>query len=175
MGERVATSELESPIGRIRLAATQRGLVRVSLPGGSGSGFGGWLRRVFPDGEPVATLSVLEQARQELEEYFAGDRREFKTPLALYGTAFQVAVWNALAAIPFGETCSYADVARTVGRPRAYRAVGLANGANPIALILPCHRVIASDGGLGGYGGGLETKRKLLAFEQTVARRDRLL
>ena len=88
------------------------------------------------------------------------------------GTPFQVSVWNALCEIPFGETCSYADVARRIGRRRAFRAVGLANGANPVPIVVPCHRVINTDGKLGGYGGGLETKRRLLAFEQTQARKD---
>ncbi len=107
---------------------------------------------------------VLDAARQ-LDEYFARRRREFDLPLSLAGTDFQKSVWLALADIPYGETISYAELARWVGRPTAYRAVGQANGANPIAVILPCHRVIAADGTIGGYGGGLGTKRTLLALE----------
>ncbi|MGH9047330.1 MAG: methylated-DNA--[protein]-cysteine S-methyltransferase, partial [Acidimicrobiales bacterium] len=107
---------------------------------------------------------VLEAARQ-LDAYFANERRRFDLPLALGGTDFQRQVWLTLAEIPYGETISYAELARWVGRPRAFRAVGQANGANPIAVILPCHRVIAADGSIGGYGGGLAMKRQLLALE----------
>ncbi len=183
MGDVVATTELDSPIGRLRLAATAGGLVRIALPGGSGSGFHGWLQRALPDAERIEpkgsaaapVLPVLEQGRRELGEYFEGVRREFGLELDLRGTPFQRSVWLALAEIPYGETCSYAEIARAVKRPRAFRAVGAANGANPLPLVLPCHRVIAADGTLGGYGGGLETKRHLLAFEQSIAHRNRLL
>jgi methylated-DNA-[protein]-cysteine S-methyltransferase len=101
----------------------------------------------------------------ELEEYFAGKRRQFNFPLDLHGTDFQLACWGALQAIPYGETRTYADIARAVGKPNAFRAVGMANNRNPIAIVVPCHRVIASDGTLCGYGGGLEVKRKLLELE----------
>lgn len=107
---------------------------------------------------------MLPYAR-ELEQYFAGRRREFRFPLDLRGTDFQVACWRALQAIPYGETRSYADIARVVGKPHAFRAVGMANNRNPLAIVVPCHRVIASDGTLCGYGGGLEVKRKLLELE----------
>jgi methylated-DNA-[protein]-cysteine S-methyltransferase len=101
----------------------------------------------------------------ELEEYFAGKRREFTFPIDLRGTDFQLACWRALLAIPYGETRTYADIARAVGKPNAFRAVGMANNRNPIAIVVPCHRVIASDGSLCGYGGGLDVKRKLLELE----------
>lgn len=107
---------------------------------------------------------VLDAARQ-LDEYFARRRTTFDLPLAVSGTEFQEQVWLTLADIPYGETISYAELARWVGRPQAFRAVGQANGANPIPVILPCHRVIAADGTIGGYGGGLPTKRVLLALE----------
>ncbi len=107
---------------------------------------------------------VLDAARQ-LDEYFERKRTEFDLPLALSGTEFQERVWLTLAEIPYGETISYAELARWVGRPQAFRAVGQANGANPIPVILPCHRVIAADGTIGGYGGGLPVKRQLLALE----------
>ena len=107
---------------------------------------------------------VLDAARQ-LDEYFARRRTTFDLPLAVSGTEFQEQVWLTLADIPYGETISYAELARWVGRPQAFRAVGQANGANPIPVILPCHRVIAADGTLGGYGGGLPTKRALLELE----------
>ncbi len=174
VGERFATTEIESRIGRLRLAASDEGLVRISLPGGAGS-FGGWLRRSLPDAEEVPGLPVLEQARRELDEYFEGRRREFSLALDPRGTPFQLAVWSELRTIPFGETRSYGDVARALGKPGAQRAVGLANGANPLPLVIPCHRVIESSGRLGGYGGGLETKRRLLASEQGAASRGRLL
>jgi len=102
---------------------------------------------------------------RELEEYFAGQRRNFTFALDLRGTDFQLACWRALVAIPYGETRSYADIARAVGRPQGFRAVGMANNRNPIAIVVPCHRVIASDGSLCGYGGGLDIKRKLLELE----------
>jgi methylated-DNA-[protein]-cysteine S-methyltransferase len=105
----------------------------------------------------------------EMEEYFSGKRREFIFPLDLRGTDFQQACWRALLAIPYGETRTYADIARAVGKPKAFRAVGMANNRNPIAIVVPCHRVIASDGTLCGYGGGLDVKRKLLELEGALS------
>jgi methylated-DNA-[protein]-cysteine S-methyltransferase len=102
---------------------------------------------------------------RELAEYFAGKRRQFSFPLDLRGTPFQLSCWRALLKIPYGETRTYADIARAVGQPQAFRAVGMANNRNPIAIVVPCHRVIASDGTLCGYGGGLDIKRKLLELE----------
>ncbi|HXO30173.1 MAG TPA: methylated-DNA--[protein]-cysteine S-methyltransferase [Thermoanaerobaculia bacterium] len=107
----------------------------------------------------------LPEVRRQLGEYFAGKRRDFVLPLDPHGTAFERGVWRALVAIPYGETRSYAEVAMTIGRPTACRAVGRANGSNPIAVVIPCHRVIGSDGSLTGYGGGLELKRLLLDLE----------
>jgi methylated-DNA-[protein]-cysteine S-methyltransferase len=107
-------------------------------------------------------------AREQLGEYFAGARTCFDLPLVLNGDAFQALVWAELQRIPYGETVSYGDIAREIGRPQAARAVGLANGQNPIAVIVPCHRVIGADGSLTGYGGGLERKRLLLDLEQGV-------
>lgn len=108
---------------------------------------------------------LLRPYAEQLAEYFAGQRREFTFPLDLRGTDFQLACWRALLAIPYGETRSYADIARAVGKPKAFRAVGMANNRNPVAIVVPCHRVIASDGSLCGYGGGLDVKRKLLELE----------
>jgi len=102
---------------------------------------------------------------RQLNEYFASRRREFTFPIDLRGTPFQLQCWRALLEIPYGETRTYADLARVVGRPKAYRAVGMANNRNPIAIVVPCHRVIASDGTLCGYGGGLDVKRRLLELE----------
>lgn len=107
---------------------------------------------------------------EQLGEYFAGRRRSFDLELAMHGTAFQLATWRALQAIPWGTTLSYAQVARAVGSPRAMRAVGGANGANPLPIVVPCHRVVAADGTLGGYSGGLANKRWLLAHEGAAVR-----
>jgi methylated-DNA-[protein]-cysteine S-methyltransferase len=111
---------------------------------------------------------AFHAAREQLGEYFSGTRTTFDVPLVLNGDAFQTLVWAQLQRIPYGETVSYGQVARTIGRPDAARAVGLANGRNPIAVIVPCHRVIGADGSLTGYGGGLERKRLLLELEQGV-------
>ncbi|MFZ0292979.1 MAG: methylated-DNA--[protein]-cysteine S-methyltransferase [Candidatus Sulfotelmatobacter sp.] len=105
----------------------------------------------------------------QLEEYFSGKRRKFSFPLDLRGTDFQIACWRALLEIPYGETRTYADIARAIGKPKAFRAVGMANNRNPIAIVVPCHRVIASDGTLCGYGGGLDVKRKLLELEGALS------
>ena len=109
---------------------------------------------------------AFDPVTEQLDEYFGGDRIEFDVPLELAGTEFQRAVWAQLCAIPYGETISYGELARRVGNPRASRAVGSANGRNPIAVIVPCHRVIAGDGSLGGYGGGLDRKTTLLDLER---------
>ena len=109
---------------------------------------------------------VFERTEAQLAEYFAGHRREFDLPLALRGTPFQRSVWSALLELPHGETASYGELAQLLGKPAAARAVGLANGKNPISIIVPCHRVIGSTGSLTGYGGGLERKRYLLGFER---------
>ncbi len=108
---------------------------------------------------------ALESAVSQLKEYFAGTRRTFDLPLNVGGTAFQRRVWEAVREIPFGETRTYLQIARAMGNPGAVRAVGAANGANPVPIVIPCHRVVATGGGLGGYGGGLDLKRWLLAHE----------
>ncbi len=113
----------------------------------------------------IGAGAIVRQAEQELREYFAGRRRTFTVKLDLEGTEFQRKAWQAMRKIPFGETISYGDQARKVGKPKAYRAVGSANGKNPIPIIVPCHRVLASDGSLGGYSLGLSMKRRLLALE----------
>ncbi len=115
------------------------------------------------------SAAALRPYIQELEEYFAGTRRQFTLALDLRGTDFQLACWRALLAIPYGETRTYADIARAVGRPQGFRAVGMANNRNPVAIVVPCHRVIASDGTLCGYGGGLDLKRKLLELEGALS------
>jgi O-6-methylguanine DNA methyltransferase len=159
-----------SPVGPLFLAASERGLVALEfdarLPGQQTirpnprdlRGEGKSLRfQESPD--------AMRPYVRELEEYFAGHRREFTFALDLRGTDFQRACWRALLAIPYGETRSYGDIARAVGRPQGFRAVGMANNRNPVAIVVPCHRVIASNGTLCGYGGGLDIKRKLLELE----------
>jgi methylated-DNA-[protein]-cysteine S-methyltransferase len=147
----------DSPVGRLLLAGDGRGLTLVGFPSGKRPlrPAGGWRR----DGTEFA------EAIRQLEEYFAGRRREFSLALHPVGTAFQKTVWSALRAIPFGATISYGELARRIGRPAASRAVGAANGANPLPIVIPCHRVIGADGSLTGFGGGIETKRFLLAHE----------
>lgn len=122
-----------------------------------------------PSGLPRADEAFSAVVRQ-LQEYFSGERREFDIVLAPAGTPFQLAVWNALRTIPYGETRSYGEVAKLVGRPAAVRAVGAANGANPLPIVVPCHRVIGSNGSLTGFGGGLDLKRRLLELERGIRR-----
>lgn len=145
--------EMSSPIGPLTLVEEDGAIVQL-LFGAYGS-----------DGTKTP---VLSEAERQLTEYFSGRRREFTLPLKPAGTAFQQAVWQALRGIPFGETRSYAEIAQSVKRPRAFRAVGMANHCNPIPVIIPCHRVVGSDGSLTGYAGGLEAKRILLHLEGKI-------
>lgn len=155
----LATTVLDAPIGRLRLAATDAGLVAVLFPNQKDVSF------PMRDGSAGARAH-LEQAAKALAKYFEGRKREFSgLTLAPSGTPFQMSVWRALSGIPYGETRSYADIARAIGNPKGMRAVGLANGKNPIPIIVPCHRVIGADGSLTGFGGGLPTKKWLLEFE----------
>ena len=119
-----------------------------------------------PDGFEKAETPLIKKAAAQLDEYFNGKRIVFNLPLKLNGTDFQIDVWKALQTIPFGETRSYGEIARVIGKPKASRAVGMANNHNPIVIIVPCHRVIGHDGSLTGFGGGLELKRRLLELEQ---------
>jgi methylated-DNA-[protein]-cysteine S-methyltransferase len=153
------TTIVDTPIGPLRLVASEAGLREVL--------FGG---QALPPDEAVGEdeSPVLGEVARQLHEYFDGERTSFTVPLDLAGTPFQLAAWRALAEIPYGETVSYADQARRLGRPRAVRAVGAANGRNPVPIVLPCHRVIGSDGSLTGFGGGLHVKRALLDHEAGV-------
>jgi len=165
-------SSVASPRGSCVVMATERGVCWAGTPATPiDEGFV-WLRRRMQierviEGEKIAPL---QQAVEELRSYFAGERVRFTCPLDLHGTAFQVMVWEELTRIPYGETRSYGEIARAIGRPAAVRAVGAANGANPVAIIVPCHRVIGSNGDLTGYGGGLPTKAWLLALEKETWR-----
>jgi methylated-DNA-[protein]-cysteine S-methyltransferase len=153
----ISYTYLDSPVGPLLLAGDADALTLISFPTGSREQKpkAGWCE----DAKPFAA------AIRELREYFAGKRRAFTVELKPAGTSFQLAVWQALRAIPYGETISYGELARRIGRPSASRAVGAANGANPLPIIVPCHRVIGADGSLTGFGGGVETKRFLLGLE----------
>jgi methylated-DNA-[protein]-cysteine S-methyltransferase len=155
---------MPSPVGELLLTAAGGELTSLTMP-------------VEVDELPVGSTRddvAFAAARQQLEEYFAGERRVFDLPLAQRGTLFQQLVWRELRRVGYGETTTYAALASRIGRPTAIRATGAANGANPVSIIVPCHRVIGSNGSLTGYGGGLEAKRLLLELERsrtgTVAR-----
>ena len=154
-------SSYNSPIGHMLLVASERGLTEASFDYDQGRLKAARKRKEWFETED----RVLVQCRRELDEYFAGQRRDFTVPLDLHGTPFQMRCWNGLLEIPYGQTCSYGDLARKVGSPNGFRAVGMANHDNPIPIIVPCHRVITSDRKLGGYGGGLDVKAKLLHLE----------
>jgi O-6-methylguanine DNA methyltransferase len=173
--ETLQVADFDSPIGTLRAASTARGLAFLGLPRAGGRGFGGWLARALPGARREAAFAPNREAIRQVLAYLEGKRTEFELALDLRGTPFQRGVWEALLRIPYGETRSYAEIARAVGAPRAVRAVGSANGANPVPLVVPCHRVIASGGRLGGYGGGPDLKRRLLAMEQSVRHQGTLL
>ena len=119
----------------------------------------------IPDDFAQGETPLIKKALSQIDEYFSGKRKTFNLPLVLYGTDFQIKVWNALQKIPYGETRSYGEIAVKIGNPKACRAVGMANNRNPIAIVIPCHRVIGSDGSLVGFGGGLGVKERLLGLE----------
>jgi len=144
---------MDSPLGSLTIASSDRGLVSVQ--------FG---LNMPADG--VIDDAVNHEAVEQLQEYFEGKRTHFELPLDVQGTPFQVSVWNELLKIPYGSTCSYIDIARSLGKPGAARAVGMANHENPIAVVIPCHRVVGSDGSLTGYAGGLHLKKQLLGIEK---------
>ncbi|MFP3896245.1 MAG: methylated-DNA--[protein]-cysteine S-methyltransferase [Anaerolineales bacterium] len=150
----VAWTAMPSPLGTLYLARTHEGLAQVRLAEGEGS--------------PMDDDRLLAEARHQLEQYFAGNRRHFDLPLdltAISATPFQRRVWSATREIPYGTAQSYGELAESIGSPRAARAVGQALGRNPLLIVVPCHRVVRSDGGLGGFGAGLDNKRALLTLE----------
>lgn len=170
----VEITRIDTPIGKLRVGSTDEGLAYIELPRASGCGLRGWLHHYLPDARCVDELDRNRTVVEQILEYLEGERTEFDLPLDLRGTEFQRRVWDALQEIPFGEKRSYRDIAKQIGRPNAVRAVGSANGSNPVSLVVPCHRVINSDGKLGGYGGGLALKARLLAMESRPGA-DRLL
>jgi methylated-DNA-[protein]-cysteine S-methyltransferase len=144
---------MDSPLGSMTIASSDKGLVSVQ--------FG---LNMPADG--ILDDSANHGAIEQLQQYFEGKRTHFDLPLDVKGTPFQVSVWNELLKIPYGSTCSYIDIARSLGKPGAARAVGMANHENPIAVVIPCHRVVGSDGSLTGYAGGLHLKKQLLGIEK---------
>jgi methylated-DNA-[protein]-cysteine S-methyltransferase len=153
----------DSPVGPLLIAGDQEGVRHIRFPRPDGSKKS---RAVKPErGWIESSSGAVAQAVAQLREYFAGSRTEFDLPLAPQGTHFQLAVWRELQRIPYGQTISYGELARRIGNPKASRAVGTANGANQIPIVIPCHRVIAAGGKLGGFGGGLPVKEALLALE----------
>jgi methylated-DNA-[protein]-cysteine S-methyltransferase len=153
---------VDSPIGSLLLVGDGHALRGLYMQDGRRP------KQIAPDWEP--STSCFADVRAQLSEYFAGARTEFDLALSIDGTPFERRVWSALTEIPYGETLSYGELARRLGQPSAARAVGLANGRNPISVIVPCHRVIGANGTLTGYGGGLERKRMLLELESGQAR-----
>lgn len=152
--------ELDSPVGRLAIVASREGVHAIAWP------------RANDDLSAVARRepdhAVIAETRKQLREYFAGKRKDFDLPLAPRGTKFQMRAWKELRKIPYGSTISYGEQARRVGDERMARAVGTANGSNPISIVVPCHRVIAKSGSLAGFGGGLENKKYLLELESTA-------
>ncbi|MGB5624237.1 MAG: methylated-DNA--[protein]-cysteine S-methyltransferase [Woeseiaceae bacterium] len=148
---------VDTPIGELLLAGEDDALSMIGFPKGS-------MRR-DPEPDWIYNEKPLAKARQQLDEYFEGARKDFDLPVKLSGTEFQLSVLKALQKIPYGETVSYGEIAKRIGRPKAVRAVGAANGRNPIPIVVPCHRVIGSGGDLTGFGGGLDTKEALLRLE----------
>jgi len=152
---------IDSPYGPLTLVGSTEGLRAILWPDDDSR------RAVHSrDARPRSSVDVFDEAARQLEEYFMGSRRQFELPLDLCGTTFQEDAWRALTDIPYGETRTYAEQAAHLGRPAAVRAVGAANGRNPLPLVLPCHRVIGSDGALRGFAGGLAVKAALLEFER---------
>lgn len=147
---------IASPIGKLRLVASEKGLVAIDIRSHT---------KQEITAKNTSAEAILIRTKKQLEQYFAGKRTSFDVALDLVGTEFQVQAWRALCGIPYGKTISYGQQAKNIKNPRAFRAVGSANGKNPIPIIVPCHRVVASDGSLGGYSLGLKMKEQLLALE----------
>ncbi len=161
--EKIYYTCTDTPVGRMLLAGDGDALTRIGFQGGSG--------REEPKPGWYASDRPFVEAVRQLDAYFRGDLRAFDLPLAPAGTAFQKTVWLELLGIPYAGTASYGEIARRIGRPAAVRAVGAANGRNPLPIVVPCHRVIGSDGSLTGYGGGLAVKEFLLDLERRVVSR----
>ena len=168
--ETVCYSTMDSPVGRLTICCSKRGVLQVAAGRRFSSKPGNPDGNRQPRLQWVLSRKKTQRVKTQLAEYFAGRRRKFTVRHDLRGTPFQRKVWEALRMIPYGETRSYADIARQIRRPRAFRAVGMANHQNPVAILVPCHRVIAADGGLGGYASGLRVKNFLLQLERGRSR-----
>jgi len=170
MQDAIVWASMRSHLGVIRVATTPRGVCKITLGKETAEDFLRWLERHVGSAPRKPERSALVAlALNQIAEYLQGQRHEFDLPLDLRGTEFQRRVWAAVASIPYGQTRTYAQVAQIIGQFKAVRAVGAANGANPLPLVVPCHRVLGSDGSLTGYGGGLDVKRKLLEMEKRLA------
>ena len=166
--ETLVVGAVHSPVGTFHAALSSAGLCCLAFPGDPLDACERWVRRWIRSARRSDDRVGLDWVSTQLTAYFEGQIREFSVPLDLRGTPFQLQVWNSLRTIPYGETRSYAQVAMAISRPRAVRAVGAANGQNPIPILVPCHRVVGSNGALVGYGGGLDTKRFLLDLERAA-------
>jgi O-6-methylguanine DNA methyltransferase len=155
----------DTAMGEVSLASSESGVLACTLPGGSARELSRTVARLAPGAQTLKLVGRNRAAVSAVKAYLSGRRKDLDLPLDLRGTPFQKKVWAALRRVPFGKTISYADLARRAGHPRAARACGSANGANPVPLFVPCHRTLATGGGLGGFGGGLPLKRKLLDLE----------
>jgi O-6-methylguanine DNA methyltransferase len=163
--EVIHTAEFETPFGAMACASSERGLCFIELPRASGRGIRGWVRRFAPDARVGVGYAPNRAAIGQILEYLGGKREEFRLELDLRATGFQIRVYAALLEIPYGEMRSYGEIADAIGGASAARAVGAAAGANPLPLVVPCHRVVAAHGRLGGFAGGLTLKKRLLALE----------
>ncbi len=166
MTGRIRFASCHTPHGTMLAAVTEHGLCRLLPPGHGLEELHSWAGRCLPGAELVPDPAAAQPVQAQLTAYFAGRLQHFGVTLDLYGTEFQRAVWQAVLAVPFGETRSYAEIAREVGRPSAWRAVGAANAINPVCVVIPCHRIIGADGTLKGYAGGVLSRPLLLAIER---------
>lgn len=164
--QEVYWSSVEYHTWKLHLAATNNGLCCLTLPNESFDALAHWVGLHIPHAHLIEDPEAMAIYDKQVLEYLQGQRTAFTFPLDFRGTAFQVSVWQALTRIPYGETRSYSDIANVIQRPKAIRAVGAANGANPIPIVVPCHRVIGKNGNLTGYGGGLNIKEELLQLEK---------
>ncbi|MDA8236030.1 MAG: methylated-DNA--[protein]-cysteine S-methyltransferase [Clostridia bacterium] len=162
---KIYLSNFTSPVGRLILASTTKGLCKLTTPGEKEAEVEEWLNHTFPGAVHCRDSQSHEEVAGQMAAYFTGAGKTFNYPLDLRGTSFQLRAWQALLDIPYGETRTYQEQAIAVGNPKGVRAIGGANNRNPVAIIVPCHRVIGKDGRLVGYGGGLEMKRFLLKLE----------
>lgn len=159
---------LDTTLGDLLIASSERGLVRIIFPSEGEQDSFSTLLDEFADSDLHESREHNESACRQLTEYFEETRTAFDLPLDLRGTDFQKAVWEAVSRVPYGQTRTYGQIAEDIGNPGSIRAVGAANGANPIPIVVPCHRIIGADGSLTGYGGGIEIKRKLLVLEKNL-------